>query len=116
MSWQSPGTVPKRIKAFRDFVHDRTTSEKIKITEVRLFVYREVSIAKVAPADDRYHIVHDKGFVVHTMVDPRKIEERILSTERAASKGVIESYLDVGVRRKGSQSVVLSYSVQIVQE
>src|SRR5262245_51776441 len=79
MNWQGPGTVPKRIEAFGDLVHDRASSEKIKVTEVRLFVRREVGITNVTPTDDRYHIVHDKRFVMHTVVDAGEIEERIPS-------------------------------------
>src|SRR5450755_862087 len=53
----------------------------IVVGELRFRVHLEVLIADIASSDERYCVVGDYQFVVHSIVEPRGVEEKLHASE-----------------------------------
>ena len=106
--------IPRKVVGY--ILYHCPYSQKIEIDERHIRTSVEIFVADIAPPSDRCHPVDRKRLVVHSPVEPEKVEDITQRLEAPHGKGVINSNVQIGVSVQLGQNGIEATDSIVVQQ
>jgi len=112
--------VPELVERGGKFADDRPRGHDIVVRELRLGVDLEILIADVAAADERQRAVGHQQFIVHSIVEPRRVDEEVQPSYQprvpAVRRRIENSHLDGRIHEQSQKLLVAGDPIPVIDQ